>query len=267
MPALAPALFSSADALASVWRADQLGQAQAGVVATGFDALDAVLPGGGWPLGSLTEILLPGPGLQVWQLLLPALALQLRQAPGPVVLVAPPCEPFMPYLQGRGLPVSRLLRVQPERGAGALWACEQALRCGEVCAVLAWLSGARNAELRRLQLAAQQQGRLLFVLRDETAQHDASPARLRLRVGLLDSAGVLQVHVLKRRGPPVDAPLRLPAHAPALAALLAARSPRREAPVPVPAPPSATVIPFTPTRHAGARAPSLHALDRPAAQG
>ncbi|XAH25839.1 translesion DNA synthesis-associated protein ImuA [Xylophilus sp. GW821-FHT01B05] len=258
MPALAPATPALPDPLASVWRADQLGSAQAGVVATGFDALDAVLPGGGWPLGSLTEILQARPGQHVWQLLLPALAQQLRQAPGPVVLVAPPWRPFMPYLQGQGLPASRLLLVRPERGAGALWAGEQALRCADVCAVLAWLPHARSAELRRLQLAAQQQGRLLFVFRDASAERDASPARLRLQVAGTDT---LRVQVLKRRGPPVDAELRLPAHPAALAALLTARR-ARAAPAP------AAVLPFPSTRRASLRTvANRHALDRTAALG
>jgi protein ImuA len=257
MPALAPATSSSVDALASVWRADQLGNAQAGVVATGFDALDAVLPGGGWPLGSLTEILQARPGQHVWQLLLPALVQQLQQAPGPVVLVAPPWLPFMPYLQGQGVPASRLLLVQPERGAGALWAGEQALSCADVCAVLAWLPQARSAELRRLQLAAQQQGRLLFVFRDASAERDASPARLRLQVAGTDT---LRVQVLKRRGPPVAGPLLLPAHPPALAALLAARR-AKAAPAP------ATVLPFRPLRPARRTVLTRHALDRTAALG
>ena len=32
-------------------------------VPTGFAPLDAVLPGGGWPLGALTEVLVATPGL------------------------------------------------------------------------------------------------------------------------------------------------------------------------------------------------------------
>ena len=48
----------------ALWRAHQLGRAgAAGALASGFAALDAVLPGGGWPAGALTELLLPQPGV------------------------------------------------------------------------------------------------------------------------------------------------------------------------------------------------------------
>ena len=43
-------------------------------IASGLEALDAQLPGGGWPLGALTEILLQHHGIGELQLLMPALA-------------------------------------------------------------------------------------------------------------------------------------------------------------------------------------------------
>ena len=61
-----------------------------------------------------------------------------------------------------------------EAPAARLWACEQALRCAEVAAVLAWLPRARVGELRRLQLAAAQHESLLFVFRPESAAQAAS---------------------------------------------------------------------------------------------
>ncbi|APW47500.1 hypothetical protein [Rhodoferax antarcticus] len=52
---------------------------------SGHAALDAQLPGGGWPVGASCEILQPQAGQGEWRLLLPALR-SLTQA---VVLVAP----------------------------------------------------------------------------------------------------------------------------------------------------------------------------------
>ena len=43
--------------LKGVWRASQLGAQGLSTVDTGFAALNAVLPGGGWPVGSLIELL------------------------------------------------------------------------------------------------------------------------------------------------------------------------------------------------------------------
>jgi protein ImuA len=215
-----------------VWRVEDLA-AETAVLPTGHAALDAQLPGCGWPVGSMVEILEQRAGLHVWQLLLPGLTLAAARQVGPVVLIAAPYEPFGPSLRAHGLAPERLLWVRTEKNAARLWTAEQALRCAEVAAVLAWLPQARSAELRRLHMAAQQQGRLLFVFRGIDARNEASPARLRLA---LDGAGSLEVRILKRRGPPMEATLSLSAYSPRLAALLQARSGRGPAhPAPAPA--------------------------------
>ncbi len=58
----------------SLWRASQVGGAAQRTTASGFEALDAQLPGGGWPHGTLTELLLAQPGVGEMRLLAPALA-------------------------------------------------------------------------------------------------------------------------------------------------------------------------------------------------
>jgi protein ImuA len=193
-------------------------------------------------------------------LLLPALAQVVQQQAGPVVLVGAPYAPFGPSLAAQGLAGERLLCVQASKPAARLWAAEQALRCADVAAVLAWLPQVRAADLRRLQLAAQSQRRLLFVLRPLVVRQESSPARLRLTVGSTGDA--LQVQIFKRRGPPMDAPLDLPLHPPRLAALLAARRGRnvgQGAAPPAAAPASSTLPTLLPIP----RRP--HALDRPVA--
>ncbi|MDO9286861.1 MAG: hypothetical protein Q7U26_18375 [Aquabacterium sp.] len=57
----------------AVWRASQVGGGARPVTSTGFDRLDAQLPGGGWPHGVLTELLLPQPGIGELRLLAPGL--------------------------------------------------------------------------------------------------------------------------------------------------------------------------------------------------
>jgi len=247
------ALVSPAD----LWRGDELGGADAPARATGHEALDAQLPGGGWPVGALTELLQPAPDAPVWPLLLPALAAAAAERQAPVALIGPPHEPFGPALAGAGLPVGALLWVRAEAAAERLWACEQALRCAGVAAVLAWLPQARMAELRRLQLAAARHEALLFVMRPEAMARGASPARLRLRVAPSAQApGQLDVRVLKRRGPPLAEPLALPARSAHMAALLEAARQRRlgrmgapaAAPAPAAAGGGATVLRLDPHR-------------------
>src|SRR5439155_25178318 len=98
--------------LPNVWRVPELACSQEKVVATGHACLDAQLPGGGWPIGALIEILQDTAGRHAWQLLLGALAAATQQEAGPVVLVNPPYVPFGPSLHAQGLSPSRLLKVQ-----------------------------------------------------------------------------------------------------------------------------------------------------------
>jgi protein ImuA len=231
----------SAAAGRGVWHADELGLADAQVVATGHAALDAQLPGGGWPVGAMTELLQTAPEAHVWRLLLPALAQAVQAHGGPVVLIGAPYEPCAAALAAQGLPVEALMWVRSDAPAARLWACEQALRCADVAAVLAWLPGVRSTHLRRLQIAAQTHNKLLFVFRTPRAQHESSPAPLRLLIeGATDEAGQLRVLVFKRRGPPLETPLLLDSLPPRLAALLVASRERlrrrREELAPLPLP-------------------------------
>ena len=66
--------FDLPSAVPGVWHADALGAGLQSAQPTGFVQLDAQLPGGGWPVGALSEVLQPMAGLHEWQLVLPALA-------------------------------------------------------------------------------------------------------------------------------------------------------------------------------------------------
>jgi protein ImuA len=212
--------------LANVWRAGELGSASLQTVATGYAALDDVLPGGGWPQGALVEVLQPQAGLHEWGFVAPALAAVQAAAPAQLtVLVGAPHLPFGPALGARQLNMQRLLSIhgKPGDAPSLLWATREALQCGDVHSVLAWLPDARSAHLRRLQIAAHAHNKLLFVFRPLRAQQESSPAPLRLLVeGTVNEAGNLLVHVLKRRGPPLAAPLLLDTRPARLSALLAA---------------------------------------------
>ena len=231
MPALARPTADFLDAIhADVWHAHALSTAPLPVLATGDAALDAQLPGGGWPVGALTEILQPTGVHSEWRLLLPALA---RSGLGPVLLVGAPHLPFAPALAVQGLATQRMLWVTAQSVASRLWACEQGLRCADVNAVLAWFPHARSEQLRRLQMAAAEYSKLLFVMRPEAAQDEASPATLRLHVqpqaspptSVSAPQGVdgLNIILLKRRGPPLEQPVQVRARASPLNLLLAAQ--------------------------------------------
>ena len=69
-----------------IWRGDMLPGLPENAIASGHAALDAELPGGGWPQGSLSEILVDRCGQGEMSLLLPALA-RLSQAGGWLALI------------------------------------------------------------------------------------------------------------------------------------------------------------------------------------
>jgi len=140
---LAPAPVPLPDRIAqAIWRGNALGGQAASVLSTGHAALDAELPGGGWPCQSLTEILQAPQAHAEWRLLAPGLARLVAQG-GTVLLVGPPHCPHLPALRREGLREDRLIWVDVSVPAERLWATEQALKARSVSAVLAWLPQVR----------------------------------------------------------------------------------------------------------------------------
>jgi protein ImuA len=196
----------------ALWLGHQIGRSAGDAVASGFAELDAELPGGGWPRRALSELLLPHPGVGEIRLLAPSLVA--AQRAGRLVMVFdPPATLSAAALERLGFDVEELLvvhtRARVIAGSDSLWALEQALKSGHVGAVLAWLPPRlRTERLRRLQLAAHNHDGVAFVMREASVagRPTASPLRLALQAGGADR---LQLRVLKRRGPPREAPLLL----------------------------------------------------------
>jgi cell division inhibitor SulA/protein ImuA len=198
-----------------IWRGDSLNRAGRSfaysVVSSGFPALDAALPGGGWPAGALTEILAAHEGIGELRLLGPALA-SLRGSR--LAWIAPPHLPYAPALAAAGIDLARLAIVRTTSHREMLWAAEQILASNACGAVLVWPGKAKYAELRRLQIAAEGGRTPAFVFRSPEAAAESSPAALRIALGA--SGGGLAVEVFKRRGIPLARPILLPAMPPAV---------------------------------------------------
>jgi hypothetical protein len=218
----------------AVWRG---GAAAAGLPAapTGFAALDAELPGGGWPAGGLVELLCRTEGVGELQIVLPALA-ALTAAGHRVAWLAPPHLPYAPALRAAGVRLDCLTVVHAPGRRDALWAAEQALRAGTFHALLLWLPRASYPELRRLAVAAQAGPGFALAFRPPEAGCASSPAVLRLALEPAggSAAGGLAVRILKRRGMPLAAPLSLPVERPVAKTLAHAlgRAPLSAAPAP-----------------------------------
>lgn len=193
---------------AAVWRATELGTPVTEVVPTGWDSLDAELPGGGWPCRAVTEVLQPQPTVCEWRLLGPALR-RLVAAGQTIVVVGPPKRPHLPGLRHAGLDDKHFVWVQAETPAERLWVTEQLVKSNACGALLSWLPQARQEQLRRLQVCAQACEGPVILFRPEAAQHEASAAPLRVQATFgLDWE--LNVHILKRKGPRHEGLLHLP---------------------------------------------------------
>jgi cell division inhibitor SulA/protein ImuA len=190
----------------AIWRGTSVARTE--VLSTGFDALDARLPGGGWPRSGLIEILVSRFGVGELTLLLPALAFLTRLPLARwCVWVAPPLEPFAPSLAAHGVVLEHVLVVRAptstqqrtrSRSTPALWAFEQSLGSGACDLVLAWAKKPRAKEIRRLQLAAER-GRTLGVLfRPQQAARESSHAVARMAIE--PAAHGVRLTLLKSRG-------------------------------------------------------------------
>lgn len=183
----------------ALWQGRRAPLAPDRVLPSGWRALDQLL-GGGWPRAALAEVL--SDAHQGLSLLLPLLA-RLSAAERWLVLVAPPYVPYAPALAARGIRVGQLLLVRDVSLEQRLWVAEQTLRSAACSAVLLWPEASQpaqvqSAQLRRLQLAAEQGDCTGVLFRPPRAAQQASPAALRLRVRPAPPG--LEVEVLKRRG-------------------------------------------------------------------
>ena len=135
------------------------------VISSGCDAVDRLLPGGGYAAGSMIEFLQDRAGSG-------AMALGLTTAkqaiePGKYLLVVDRHRRFYPPAAiALGLPIDRMVVVHPDSVADAVWAIDQALRSSGVGAVLAELDTLDDRSARRLQLAAEQGGGLGIWIRN-----------------------------------------------------------------------------------------------------
>ena len=226
-------LFAAAvTAIPGLWRGHDLAHSRRPGFATGFAALDAELPGGGWPAGALTEVLQQHAGIGEMRLFFPALG-ALARAGAPVFLLEPPWIPYAPAFTGAGIPPACLIVVRPRRPADALWACEQILKGLPEGALLAWPRHLRAQDARRQQLAVEGKPVLAVLMRPGTAMSEATPAALRIaleaarpapypttrsaaathgatrNIGQDAPPGILALRILKRRGGVLARPIML----------------------------------------------------------
>ncbi|MEO2090779.1 MAG: hypothetical protein ABGY75_14940, partial [Gemmataceae bacterium] len=131
-----------------LWRGKQVSH-PIHTLSTGHARLDEILPGGGWPIGGVTELINDTAGCGELSLLLPVLA-RLSQANHWITMIDPPWVPYPSGLHGHGLALEKLLLIRTQNRSESLWACEQVVRGISGGAMLAWPACLSFGELRRL---------------------------------------------------------------------------------------------------------------------
>ncbi len=209
-----------------IWRGGLTPPKNTQTTSTGFPLLDKKLACGGWPEGSVVEILCGDDGTPPLWLIMPALA-RLSRRSAWITWVAPPFLPYAPALQAMGIELSRIMLVHPRNAAGGdkvkmsgkktdrehlsdkCWALEQALKSGTASAVLGWLDNDNPRVLRRLQLAAEAGSTTGFIFRPGRYAQQQSNAAIRLCVDLHPRG--LSIKILKCRGgwSNTDEPIRI----------------------------------------------------------
>lgn len=173
--------------------------------ATGAEALDRQLNGGGLPRGALTECLIEASGIGECRWLLPLMARITQQQP--LYWVNPPFIPNTPVLQAAGLSLERLYALHPNTETDRIWAMEQILREPDTGLLIAWPGRLPTRQVRRLQLAAEQ-GDSIGLLMQPRAQA-SSHSLAALRLGLAADGRHLGVTLCRQRGGPAHVRVRV----------------------------------------------------------
>lgn len=181
-----------------VWRATDLPADSSATVPTGHATLDATLPGGGWPVRAVTDLLQPQPGVAELRLLAPALA-SVTGAGQELVMVGPPMPLHPVGMQQLGIDAQRITWITADAPLDRLWAVEQLVRAGSAGAVVAWLPRVRADQIRRLQVCAQDCDGPIFLVRPAEVAREPSAAPLRV---LLETSPdwEIQLQLIKCRG-------------------------------------------------------------------
>ncbi len=165
------------------------------LLSSGFAELDQVLAGG-FPAHTVIELHSPI-GIGELRLLLPCLTRPLVRSQL-LAFINPPMLIGSQMLQAAGITPSQVLVLHPATAQDALWAAEQCLKSGCCGSVVLWQPSLSIAQLKRLQLCAQDGQASLFIFRGQRQAQISLPVALSLQ--LSPACQGVKVQVLKRRG-------------------------------------------------------------------
>lgn len=159
------------------------------IVSTGIPPLDALLPEGGVPPGTIIECLsaATGSGSETLAMIV---AGHVMGEQGVCVVIDRSGSFYPPAATLWVQELGRMLVVHPQSDRDAVWALEQSLRCSGVAVVVCRLEKLSQQAWRRLQLAGETGGGIGLVLRSAEQREGPSWAGVRLLVKPLPVGGI-----------------------------------------------------------------------------
>jgi cell division inhibitor SulA len=192
-----------------LWRGGSRSSVTVPSLDSGYEALNNLLPTGGWPVQSVIEIVVDEWGSGELQVLLPLMR-QLSQQKSYLALVSPPYLPYAPALHNAGIVLNQLVIIDQQVNAqDRWWSAEKILRHGDCGLVMMWPERpdehnpkAYNRKaykwgnhIRRLQVAAEAGNSTAFIFR--RGRPVETPVSMRLKLAYC--AEGIRVQVLKSR--------------------------------------------------------------------
>ncbi|WKB53228.1 hypothetical protein [Eleftheria terrae] len=162
--------------------------AAAGPTPSGFPALDAVLPAGGWPAAGVVEVLAPQPGHPELALLGPVLCSAASHGQRTALLGQPAGVVFDPAQGCVATPGARATGTCEVPSHETLPRALSWLRAGRGGVLAVWLPELALADLRELQRAARRAHTTVFAVRPWSAHWD-DHGEADLRVSLFAGKG------------------------------------------------------------------------------
>ncbi|MDU0354364.1 translesion DNA synthesis-associated protein ImuA [Paraglaciecola aquimarina] len=180
-----------------LWRGNTSPQVCHSRQQTGFKELDDALQGG-FPEHGVIELRSPI-GIGELRLILPSILARHQQKPADIsAFIAPPIAINSEMLAELGFALEQIIVVQPKAPALALWSAEQSLKSGGCHSVVLWCNNLTICQVKRLQLAAEKGGALLFIIRARSQHYIPLPVTLALTLSHADAG--IQVQISKRKG-------------------------------------------------------------------
>ncbi len=135
------------------------------LISSGFEAIDRMLPDGGYLPGALVEFVSDAEGDAARWMSLHLVSRALSSRGGSIVLVDAERELYAPGLAALGIPLEQTVIIHGNRNEDLYWAIDQSLRCEAVAAVWGQVPTTDSRWLRRFQLSAESSGTLGIFLR------------------------------------------------------------------------------------------------------